>query len=626
MRNYNFVLSSFCVMVLLIMFYSRRKHLPTWRNRFYLLIFIVHAITMSLNVSIAYVNDHYQHFGILFLYTLCIVYSTLYELRAFLFYCFSATFAPKHKSRNLVMFGVLLFSYLYILGNLFIEGLYHAQASEMAILNTSRDFRYFCGIFYGFSAALLVATTKNMESTERMSLVFANLIVAVGTILRLMVRSILFIDLLYTLSLVVIYFGVQSPDYYINGKTGLFNIRGIRTYIQEQYKNHVSLNMIMISIENYVGMKQLVGNKKMKKLLQIIATKIDHQYRKEVCGYIGSGRFLIISPSPLDFQEANTYFRDLFSKPLEGESSNFLSFYLSYIDQSIQINDLRELEEVIHQATAQTQYLDTDARVVVTNDDVKIYHHRLQIEDATNRAVENDAIQVYYQPIYNTKKHRVSGCEALSRLIDDELGFISPEEFIHAAEHLGIIDRLGFQIIHKVCRFIKKHDVKALGIDYINVNVSPLQCLDEQFPEKFFKILDSYGIDHGLIHVEITESTFVDVELLEQMMQKMSAKGIVFALDDFGTGYSNLTRIIKYPFDIIKIDLSLTWSYFKGENEFLPYIIKLISEVGKDVTVEGVETKEMAESLSSMHVQHLQGYYYSKPIDENQFVNYLQRT
>jgi EAL domain-containing protein (putative c-di-GMP-specific phosphodiesterase class I) len=112
--------------------------------------------------------------------------------------------------------------------------------------------------------------------------------------------------------------------------------------------------------------------------------------------------------------------------------------------------------------------------------------------------------------------------------------------------------------------------------------------------------------------------------LLKNIMGELSAMGVAFNLDDYGTGYSNISLISQYPFSTIKVDLSLTWSYFKGENTILPHIVKMIREMGKNVTVEGVETEKMAKELKQMNVNDLQGYYFAKPLPPEAFLSYLK--
>ena len=189
---------------------------------------------------------------------------------------------------------------------------------------------------------------------------------------------------------------------------------------------------------------------------------------------------------------------------------------------------------------------------------------------------------------------------------------------------MGLIHKLGAQVLEKVCQFIATHDLKTLGIQYINVNVSPLQCLDEHFPQLFKNILNAYHVPSAMIHLEITESTHIDMGLLKNIMGELSAMGVTFNLDDYGTGYSNISLISQYPFSTIKVDLSLTWSYFKGENTILPHIVKMIREMGKNVTVEGVETENMAKELKQMDVNDLQGYYFAKPLPPEAFLSYLK--
>lgn len=249
------------------------------------------------------------------------------------------------------------------------------------------------------------------------------------------------------------------------------------------------------------------------------------------------------------------------------------------------------------------------------------------IERAIHEALEHKAFKVYYQPIYDTRSGAIHSAEALVRLIDPELGFISPEEFIPIAEKTGTITSIGESVFEQVCRFLAEERPERYGLDYVEVNLSTVQCMNAGIVERLKQIADMYNIDPSRINLEITETSVVLSETtMKRVMKELEAAGFTFALDDFGTGNANYSYILNYPFRLIKIDKSFLWEANKNRNNRVLFdnMVRLIKELDRQAVCEGVETREQRDALIAKGVDYLQGYYYSKPIPREDFMFYLR--
>lgn len=250
-----------------------------------------------------------------------------------------------------------------------------------------------------------------------------------------------------------------------------------------------------------------------------------------------------------------------------------------------------------------------------------------QIRVAIQKALDHGTLQVYYQPIFSTKERRVNSAEALVRLIDDELGFISPEEFIPIAEEDGSILRIGEYVLDSVCRFIKEYDIRRLGIDYIEVNVSVIECMKYNMAAKVASVLNCYQLSPEQINLEITETAAMNLpHIVGDNMSRLVDYGIQFSLDDYGSGYSNINYLIDLPFKLIKVDKNIVWSAFENEKAgiALASSIDMILRLDYHIVAEGVETEEQVQSLTDMGCEYLQGYYFSKPLPQEQFLQYIR--
>jgi EAL domain-containing protein (putative c-di-GMP-specific phosphodiesterase class I) len=253
------------------------------------------------------------------------------------------------------------------------------------------------------------------------------------------------------------------------------------------------------------------------------------------------------------------------------------------------------------------------------------------IEKILRKAIETDGFIIQYQPIYSVHQNRFASAEALVRLKDTTtLGYISPEEFITIAERKGMISELGAIVFEKVCIFMKSNQLNELGVSYIEINLSGIQCMDNNLPNQLHTIMKKYEIEPQCINLEITETASVETgELLHTNMKKLRSIGCSFSMDDFGTGYSNLSQMADLSYDLVKIDKSLLWRCFENNNEkaviLLQNVITMLISLNTKIVVEGVETKEQAEWLSKIGADYLQGYFYSKPISENEYITFLNQ-
>lgn len=249
------------------------------------------------------------------------------------------------------------------------------------------------------------------------------------------------------------------------------------------------------------------------------------------------------------------------------------------------------------------------------------------IIEAIKRGLEKDKFQVYYQPIFSTKEKRIVAAEALVRLNDDKLGFISPEVMVPLAEREGYILEIGKKVFTEVCRFFMEENLTAFGIEYIEVNLSVKQCMHHKLAENFLEIMKEYGLRNSQINFEITESSaMVSNAALISNINYFEENGVSLSLDDYGTGYSNVSYLYQMPFQILKIDKSILWSSEKNQKaDFtLRSIFNMTNKLGLHVVVEGVETEAQIVKLLKLGCDYFQGYYFSKPIPGKDYIKYLE--
>lgn len=234
-----------------------------------------------------------------------------------------------------------------------------------------------------------------------------------------------------------------------------------------------------------------------------------------------------------------------------------------------------------------------------------------------DQAIEENWIQVYYQPIVRAVNGRVCDEEALSRWIDPERGFLSPADFIPALEDSGLIYKLDLYVLEQVLEKIRNQSKAGLTIVPHSVNLSRSDFDSCDMVDEICKRVDAAGVSRDMITIEITESIIgSDFKFMKTQVERFQSLGFPVWMDDFGSGYSSLDYLQSIQFDLIKFDMSFLRKLDDGKNGriILTELMQMATALGVDTICEGVETKEQVRFLQEIGCSKLQGYYYCKPI------------
>ncbi len=252
---------------------------------------------------------------------------------------------------------------------------------------------------------------------------------------------------------------------------------------------------------------------------------------------------------------------------------------------------------------------------------------RLTLMGELKQAIENHDLTLFYQPkieISDTSM-RISGVEALVRWPHEEHGIVPPDEFIPLAERTGLIDDLTYFVLKEGIKTVLDWHRQGLKIG-IAVNVSPSTLLNYDLPDVLTGFLANYDVAPQYVILEITEGTLIkNPPRALEILNKLTEMGIRIAIDDFGTGYSSLAYLRKMPVSEVKIDKSFVMDMLNNESDavIVKATIDLAHNLGMKVTAEGVETIEVVKELRRLGCDYLQGYYFSKPCSEEDFLAWV---
>ena len=238
---------------------------------------------------------------------------------------------------------------------------------------------------------------------------------------------------------------------------------------------------------------------------------------------------------------------------------------------------------------------------------------RRSLELDLREAIENDALELHYQPQIDFGTQAVTGFEALLRWHHTERGYVSTEEFVLMAEEIGLINRLGYWVLQRACQDASQWSESVC----IAVNLSPVQFRNESILDEVRSALMVSGLNPRRLELEITEGVLLeDTDHTLYVLEALRDMGVHIAMDDFGTGYSSLGYLRKFRFDKVKIDRSFVndMTTSADSHAVVHAICGLCSSLGIDTLAEGVETGRQAKILRRAGCKQGQGYYYSKAV------------
>ena len=435
-----------------------------------------------------------------------------------------------------------------------------------------------------------------------------------------------------TIALLFIAMMIQRPEEIIDSDTGLGKMSAYITDIKRDFINEKPIHIIMINLANYDILKEMLGYETLSELLRSIAARLwkvnKEQGTEAELYYLENGKFrLVIEEKYFDkTRKAAALLNDVFKR----------NFLFNQMEVNLRTcicitrcpEDIQDVDSLL--AFGDDIKLKTYTGEVMFAADIykKEYYDIVRDMDRIiEQALANHKFMVYYQPIFSVKENRFNSAEALLRLKDDKYGFISPEIFIPAAEKSGAIHQIGSFVLEEVCKFIASEEYKELNIDYIEVNLSVVQCMQKNLVNQVLELLEKYQVSPEQINLEITETaaSYSQKTMMENL-DLLDEAGIKISLDDFGTGYSNMRRVAELPLHIVKLDKSFTDIESDERMQIvLAHTIEMIKAMNMKIVVEGIETEGMAKIFSEMQCEYIQGYFYSRPIPRDEFVTFIQK-
>lgn len=387
--------------------------------------------------------------------------------------------------------------------------------------------------------------------------------------------------------------------------------------------------VISVDLNNFQMVNDSIGHDKADRVLTDVAYRIALSAREtDTVARVGGDIFVVMMEDIDDVAQAERAARqivDAMAPPYIVDDRELV------IPVSIGVavfpDDGTDKGELLQKSDAARQGAKSrgDNLIAFFEDDMnKQAARRIELEGHLRRAIAEQAFELHYQPIVDISDDTIYGAEALIRWIDDELGFVSPGEFIPIAEDSGLIKEIGTWVVDEVQRQLTVWQAQGLDKIRVSLNVSAKQVDTENDAQALIERLSS--IHRESITVELTESALVnDNPGSEIFLRGLRTQGIRVALDDFGTGYSSVGYLRDYEFDVLKIDKSFIDSICEvRDHGLVASIIAMGRILGMRVVAEGVEEEAQLQQLRHIGCDFVQGYYFSKPLPAADFKSLVE--
>ena len=445
-----------------------------------------------------------------------------------------------------------------------------------------------------------------------------------AAIVQFLNNELLLVGYAGAVGILIIFLRQENPEYMTDRATGLFNQDALLLYARKLY--NMDREFSVLSIWFNLGISQADDGEREQAVMVEFARRLPNLPATRVFKMADDEVWMVFD----DLSQAKDTMErvKVFIESGRKEIGVMAQVEYTYMPSSLLAGDYQEMVHILQYARWKGQdhsisnFRQVDRKFVVQMKQEKA------MELMLDQAMKEDRIEVFYQPIYATREHRFVSAEALVRMRDTNGQLVAPASFFPVAERNGDIIQLGEIVFDKVCRFFTEEQLERYGLHYIEVNLSVVQCGYKQLADDYIRIMEKYRMHPDCINLEITESASMSAKkTLLGNMCRLREYGVHFSLDDFGTGQSNLNYIVEMPVDIVKFDREMSQAFFRDEKAqyVMNAAMQMIQGMQLKIVSEGIEDKQQYLEMEKLGIDYIQGYYFSKPLPEKEFLAFLHK-
>ena len=409
--------------------------------------------------------------------------------------------------------------------------------------------------------------------------------------------------------------------------TGLYTEQAFLHYAKTimKFKSDGSMHLIVAKIRDFKLINNIYGSKKADEVLCYLAAAYDDRIKSGLIARKGTSSFICLlwgEQEKFWLKLEETIRKIASDAPINGLKVKYGVY--KNIDRSLSFSTICDYASMAEESI--TDSYDYDVAYYTEKMAQKRIYSQM-IENCFEDALNNQEFVVYYQPKIDIITEKVVGAEALVRWKKDGTSMISPGDFIPVYEKDGLIVRLDEYVFRQVCQMQKRKITEGKKVFPVSVNLSRSSALHRDVAERYIGIVKELDIPFSCVPIELTESAAVYNDRLKTTMEQLTAAGFVLHIDDFGAGYSSLISLNQFPFSTLKIDKSLIDQIDqKNGRTLVEQVITISKLLDMKVVAEGVENREQLDILRKLDCDEVQGFYYARPMPEEEFAEYMKNS
>lgn len=627
----SFDLAAVLLCIALIALYFIGRSYPSKTNRIYIVLVFLTLLSALFNFLTVFRGTSGEYVSVTFSYFTNILYLLSYNTLNIIFYVYIAIVTKRHASLadNLFALGALIAVYAMII--------FSPLNGFVFTITPDGEYVRGVGMYVVYAIAIVVfladfivyfSHIRQLNRMQYLSVFILLTLVVVCVLLQFNIEGLYIAHFALAIAELFLYVNLQNPFIYISRRTLSYNVAAFYDTAEGAIYAKKPFSAVIFSPDEYDYINNVFGCAVVDSLAYSLSRLLAKKFGRRHVFNFDKCKFAIFSLYPDgDYDVMVKAVRTFFRAPVKVGANVFsLTPKLKVVSYPRFVNSVEDIRAAVEYTYGEGRN-EAEDDLIIRSDAVQSRLREANILHILKRALVNGELEVYYQPIFDVHSGKFTIAEALLRLKNEEMGYISPDEFIAVAERNGLIIKIGEFVAESVCRFIAGGQADGLGLRTVEVNLSIVQCMQATLADNIIHIMQKYGITGDRVNFEVTETaSHNNLDTLTQNMKKLIDYGSAFSVDDYGTGFSTVKYLVSLPVDMVKIDKSILWEAMRKPEAMtvLRHTVSMLKALRKSIVVEGIETEEMSRKVSDMDCDYLQGYLYSRPLPCDKFVEFLR--
>lgn len=632
--NVNYEVAAILIALILMFYYGNSKKVSNLQNKIFAMLIECNILTAVFDVVKRVLQNGSFSVPIWVLEILTLGYFLTHFFVAPLFFLYALNMVKRWKECNKVIRNILalpLFAgIILVVINPSTDWIFSFSEDGTYLRHSGLFVMYGLTLFYVFSLIFILVYYRKSYSFVRKISLFVSMLLSVGSVVvQFLYPAILVETCAISVSCLILFFLIQNPRDRIDRATGIFNAAGFWDVMKQNFYRETELDLIQIVLCDMDHVEKNADVQGRDMAMAQIGTYLS-EIEEDVNVYrLDSNVYCLelIAESERVVEEVLAVLAERFQKPWK--YNNYETVFhanLCHLRLPQQVDSFDRLRAITNDFIKRG----IERKVLRAEDfEMERMERSLKISNALVKAVEKNNFEIRYSPVYSPEKKELTAADVSIRFYDEELGFVYDEDIYNFAEQSGQMIQISEMMFEKVCDFIARKKPGEKGIRFFGVKIPTVMCLQHGYMKRLAKVMDKYGVDPGMICLQISEYTVSKAaHVLKETTAELVRRGVRFCLDDYGSGYTNIASVYELPFSIMKLNSSIIKDALQNDKAkiTLEYTLMLAKSLHMKTMLEGLEEKQHMDMVLQMPCDYVKGRYFYEQMDEEAFMALLSET